>query len=81
MARIPYVDPDDANVEPWVHEVVRAMGQGDGAPNVMRAVANHPGALRLVATAADAFYAQGLLPPDRRELAYIAASHTNACHY
>ena len=52
MPRLPLVDPGDPDLPPDVREIVDRFGGADGfagLPNIMRAVANHPGAARIVA--------------------------------
>ena len=47
MARIPLVDPGDANLDPAASGILEALtGSALGIPNVLRAMANHPVALR-----------------------------------
>jgi alkylhydroperoxidase family enzyme len=84
MSRLPLLDPDDPAVDPEVRRLLgelRALGEGGRLPNVMRAFANHPGALRFLAGAVSAFYRSGLITPAQRELAYLTASAINNCHY
>jgi alkylhydroperoxidase family enzyme len=84
MTRLPLVDPEDPNLSPDVRDVVdRFGGVGGfaGLPNIMRAVANHPGAARIVAEAGAVLYGSGTLTPAQRELAYLTASTINDCHY
>jgi alkylhydroperoxidase family enzyme len=80
MARIPLVDPGDANIDPAAREILEALtGSALGLPNVLRAMANHPVALREGAMVA---YRPGsLITPVQRELAYLTASLLNHCHY
>ncbi|MDQ1432494.1 MAG: hypothetical protein QOF40_3096 [Actinomycetota bacterium] len=84
MPRIPLVDPDDPDLSPEVREMVERFGGAEGfgsLPNVMRAVANHAGAARIVAEAGAVLYGSGTITPAQRELAYLTASVTNSCHY
>jgi alkylhydroperoxidase family enzyme len=84
MARLPLVNPGDPNLSPEVREIVERFGGAEGfagLPNIMRAVANHPGAARIVAEAGAVLYGLGTLTPAQRELAYLTASVTNSCHY
>ena len=54
-------------------------GSALGVPNVLRAMANHPVALR---DGAQVAYRPGsLITPAHRELAYLTASVVNSCHY
>jgi alkylhydroperoxidase family enzyme len=80
MARIPLVDPGDANLDPATSEILEALtGSALGVPNVLRAMANHPVALREGAMVA---YRPGsLITPVQRELAYLTTSVINNCHY
>jgi alkylhydroperoxidase family enzyme len=80
VARIPLVDPGDANLDPAAREVLEALtGSALGVPNVLRAMANHPVALREGAMVS---YRPGsLITPRQRELAYLTASVVNSCHY
>lgn len=84
MSRLPLVDPDDPDLPPDTRELVERFG-GAAAfaelPNIVRAVANHPGALRIVAEAGGVLYGSGTLTPAQRELAYLTASVVNSCHY
>jgi alkylhydroperoxidase family enzyme len=80
MARIPLVDPEDPGLNQAVKEALGAYGGTPlGLPNVIRALANHPGLLRgfghVVYTPA------ALITPAQRELAYLTASAANSCHY
>jgi alkylhydroperoxidase family enzyme len=84
MSRIPLVDPDDPGLGDDARELIERFGGADAfaaLPNVVRAVANHPGALRIVAEAGNVLYASGTVSPAHRELAYLTASVVNACHY
>lgn len=84
MPRLPLVDPDDPTLSPEVREIVGRFGGAEGfagLPNIMRAVANHSGAARIVAEAGAVLYGSGTLTPAQRELAYLTASVTNSCHY
>jgi alkylhydroperoxidase family enzyme len=84
MARLLFVDPGDPDLPPDVREIVDRFGGADsfaGPPNILRAVANHPGAARIVAEAGAVLYGSGTLTPAQRELAYLTASVVNSCHY
>ncbi|HEX5267819.1 MAG TPA: hypothetical protein VFW24_13705 [Acidimicrobiales bacterium] len=80
MARIPLVDPNDAALDPAVREIlVRMTGSAQGAPNVFRAMANHPESMR---TGGQIVYSPAsTITPKQRELAYLTASVVNSCHY
>jgi hypothetical protein len=80
VARIPLVDPDDPNIDPDVREaLLRSVRPDGGVPNVLRARANHPGAL--TAGYAVAYTPDSLITPAQRELAYLTSSVVNRCHY
>lgn len=84
MARLPLVDPNDPNLDAAGRELVDRFGGPDafaGLPNVVRAIANHPGALAILSAAGTALYAEGTLTAAQRELAYLTASVANTCHY
>lgn len=74
------VDVDDPDLDPAVRDVLKRMtGSALGVPNVLRAMANHPVALR---DGAQVAYRPGsLITPAHRELAYLTASVVNRCHY
>lgn len=75
MARIPLVSsgsPDSPD----------SPGQGGRVVhNVMKALSNHPGAARAIGQLAAVGYMSENLSPIQRELAYLAASTVNRCHY
>jgi len=74
------VDPDDPNLDHAAREVLDSMiGSALGVPSVLRAMANHPAALR---NGAQVAYRPGSpIAPAYRELAYLTASVVNSCHY
>ena len=82
VARIPLVDPDDPNLDPAVRDILaawRRSGRAGSVPNVIRAMANHPG---LVGGFGAYLYGPNLrIRPAQRELAYLTASVINSCHY
>ena len=49
--------------------------------NVMSALSNHPAAAQAVGQLAAVGYLSPNLTPVHRELAYLAASRVNSCHY
>ena len=49
--------------------------------NVMSALSNHPAAAQAVGQLAMVSYLSTNLNPVHRELAYLAASRLNTCHY
>jgi alkylhydroperoxidase family enzyme len=84
MARIELVDPGDPNANPVAVEVLRRVSQQrarTAAPNVYRAMANHPEALRALVSFGTTVYFNNSMTPAQRELAYLTASLTNDCHY
>jgi alkylhydroperoxidase family enzyme len=66
MARIPLGSPEDPS---------------GLAANVMKALGNHPEAAQAVGQLASVGYLSDALTPAQRELAYLAASSANRCHY
>src|SRR3954447_8266554 len=85
VTRIPLVgsdgegDGDDAQAREVLRDVSGARGSIE--PNVYRAIANHPEALRAMAEFGRVVYFDNALTPAQRELAYLTASVTNDCHY
>jgi hypothetical protein len=80
MARIPLVDPADPGLDPKVRETLRSYaGSPLGVPNVIRALANHPGVLGGFGHVV--YGPDALITPAQRELAYLTASALNSCHY
>jgi alkylhydroperoxidase family enzyme len=80
MARIPLVDPEDPDLDPAIKEIIGAYsGTALGVPNVIRALANHPGLLRGFGNVV--YTPAALITPVQRELAYLTASAANSCHY
>lgn len=80
MARIPLVDPGDPDLDPAVRRRLTAStGSLIGVPNVLRALANHPGILGEFGPVV--YGPDALITPTQRELAYLTASVTNSCHY
>lgn len=80
MSRIPYVEPEDASEE------VRAIYdrfQAGGMPllNVIKLFGNDANFLAGLEHMSQALYADSVLPPRYRELAYLRASQLNSCHY
>ena len=89
MPRLPLVDPDDPNADPKARALLGLVRGGleasDDLPwrdiNVYRAMANHPDVFEAALTLMDRAYLRGSLAPADRELAYLAASVANDCHY
>jgi alkylhydroperoxidase family enzyme len=80
MARVPLPDPDDADLDPAVREALLQLSSSPhGTPNVIRALANHPGLLR--SPMQFLYGPDALITPAQRELAYLTASAVNDCHY
>jgi hypothetical protein len=76
------VQPDDPDVDEDTAALLRLVaGRVGRLSNVTGTIANHPAALRGLIGLGDGVYTNGLLPPDRRELVYLAASVENSCHY
>ena len=87
MARIPLVDLTDPNLDPELRKrlsaspVIQGLGLSPGgAPNVIRAMANHPDSLRTAGFIAG-YHPSSVITPLHRELAYLTASVLNNCHY
>jgi alkylhydroperoxidase family enzyme len=79
VARIPLVEPDGG--EPDERRARDGLLGGGLHPNVSRAIANHPGALRAFGAFGHFVYAESSLTPRQRELAYLTATVANRCHY
>jgi alkylhydroperoxidase family enzyme len=79
MARIPYVDPDDPNLDPAIRAfMVRPGAASADVVNVVRALANNGRAL----TALGQLSRVGdQITKSQRELAYLTTSLLNNCHY
>ncbi len=82
MGRLPLVDSADPDADSLARDALRAsVGGGSVAPNVFRALANHPRALEALAHFGSVVYFNNSLTPAARELAYLTASVANDCHY
>jgi alkylhydroperoxidase family enzyme len=82
MGRLPLVDPDDPHADQRAAELLRIMRAATGRDfAVLQAVANHPEVLQGLAGFLSVAYANNSLTPGQRELAYLAASVVNDCHY
>ncbi len=84
MTRIPLIDSNDPAVDPAAAEVLNSVSRRRNRtvdPNVYRAMANHPDALRALVDFGTVVYFENSLTPAQRELAYLTASVTNDCHY
>jgi hypothetical protein len=84
VARIPLPDPDDFDVDPATHQALvdwqdpTSSGVVRVVPNVIRAMANHPGLMR---NRGIVYGNEARITPVQRELAYLSASVANHCHY
>lgn len=89
MARLALVDPEDPRLDPATRELLlRARASNEANAdipwrdvNVTRALANHPGMLKAFSSFARAVYSGNSLSPAERELAWLATSAVNDCHY
>jgi alkylhydroperoxidase family enzyme len=89
VARLPLVDPDDPGTDPEVRELLlraRASNERrDDIPwrdvNVTRALANHPDLMKAFNLFGRVVYSGNSLTPAERELAWLATSAVNDCHY
>jgi alkylhydroperoxidase family enzyme len=82
MGRLPLIGSEDPEADPAARAALRAsVGGGSVAPNVFRALANHPRALEAMAHFGSVVYFNNSLTPAQRELTYLSASVTNDCHY
>lgn len=86
MARIPLIDLDDPNLDQELRKrlsaspLIQGLGLSPGgAPNVIRAMANHPEMLQAGFMAG--YHPSSAISPRHRELAYLTASVLNNCHY
>jgi alkylhydroperoxidase family enzyme len=79
MARIPLVDPDGGDAD--ARAARDGLLGGRVHPNVLRAIANHPGAQRAFSAFGGFLYGEASLTPAHRELAYLTATVANRCHY
>jgi hypothetical protein len=87
VARIPLVDPEDPNVDPaarlalreWIEAMSGRTNTLVPAPNVIRAMANHPRLLLNLRNQVSG--SDSRITPAQRELAYLTASVANSCHY
>ena len=84
MTRIPLHNSSDPDIDPLAKEVLERITLVRGQsiePNVYKALANHPEALKAVATLGTTVYFQNSMTPAQRELAYLTTSVVNDCHY
>ena len=79
MARLPYVDPNDPNLDPAVRAfMVRPGAENADVFNVVRALANNGRALRALG---ELSRVGDQITKAQRELAYLTTSLLNNCHY
>jgi alkylhydroperoxidase family enzyme len=80
MARIPLVEPEEANAEVRV-QYERFQSWGFPILNVFKMFANHPLVLRGFGDIVESLYKSPTISTRYRELAYLRASQLNSCHY
>ena len=80
MARIPYVEPDNA---PEEVQAIYDRFQAGGMPllNVIKLFGNDANFLAGLEQMSQSLYEDSVLSPRYRELAYLRASQLNSCHY
>jgi alkylhydroperoxidase family enzyme len=80
MSRIPYVEPENASEEV---RTIYDRFQAGGMPllNVIKLFGNDAGFLAGLEQMSQSLYADSVLSPRYRELAYLRASQLNSCHY
>ena len=84
MGRLPLADPGDVGTSSLAREALAAAWAAQGRsvdPNVYRALASHPRALRKLMEFGTVVYFDNSMTPAQRELAYLTASLTNDCRY
>lgn len=82
MPRIDLVDPDDPATDPETSNLLlRLREQLGGDNNFFLAAANNRAALEGLMAFGKAAYFGPLVDPATTELAYLAASQVNDCHY
>jgi alkylhydroperoxidase family enzyme len=84
MGRLPLVDPGDVGTSSLAREALAAAWAAQGRsvdPNVYRALASHPRALRKLMEFGTVVYFDNSMTPAQRELAYLTASLTNDCRH
>ena len=89
MSRLPLLTPEHPEAEPAAAELLTKLRAGmsaqDDLPwrdiNVYGALANHPTLLRGFIDLSRIAYSGNTLTPDERELAWLATSAGNNCHY
>ena len=79
MSRLPYVDPDDPNLDAAVRDLMLRPGADvDSVVNVVRALANNGRALRALG---ELSRVGDEITRSQRELAYLTTSLLNNCFY
>jgi alkylhydroperoxidase family enzyme len=82
VSRIPLVDPDDPDADPKARALLLRLRKSTGRDiNVLRALANHPDVLEKFLNLGNDPAPVPHISPAQRELAYLAASVANDCHY
>lgn len=84
MTRIRLYNSTDHDIDPLAKEVLERVTLVRGQsiePNVYKAMANHPEALKAMAEFGTVSYFRNSMTPAQRELAYLTASVVNDCHY
>ena len=84
MGRLPLVDPGDVGTSSLAREALAAAWAARGRsaePNVYRALASHPRALRKLVEFGTVANFDNSMTPAQRDLAYLTSSLTNDCHY
>lgn len=84
MTRIRLYNSTDPDTDPLAKEVLEQVTLVRGQsiePNVYKAMANHPEALKAMADFGRVSYFRNSMTPAQRELAYLTASVVNDCHY
>ena len=84
MGRLSLVDPGDVGTSSFAREALAVAWAAQGRsvdPNVYRALASHPRALRKLVEFGTVVYFDNSMTPAQRELAYLTAALTNDCRY
>jgi hypothetical protein len=79
MGRLPYVDPNDPNLDPSIRDFMLRPGADVGSVvNIVRALANNGRALRALG---ELSRVGDSITKAQRELAYLTTSLLNNCFY
>jgi alkylhydroperoxidase family enzyme len=81
VARIPYVDPGDPSADRVAAAVLSGQRDEIGLWNVFKAMANHPQVLAATEAFAKVVYRENSLTAAEKEMAWLATSIVNRCHY